>query len=77
MDFVKIITGNPSLKKMLIEKFTSIAKEKGIKKILIDLDKPELDLEEIPNGFILVDENELNYLRSFHSENFNKAIEKK
>lgn len=72
MDIVKMITGNPTLKKMLLEKFTGLAKERGIKKIMIDLQKPELELEEIPEGYVIVSENDLNYLRAYHAEHFGK-----
>lgn len=69
MDIVKMITGNPSIKKMLLEKFTGMAKERGIKKIIIDLEKPELEIEEMKPTDIIVDYNTYNFLKSFYNKN--------
>ena len=66
-----MITGNPSIKKMLLEKFTGMAKEKGIKKIVIDLEKPELEIEEMKPTDIIVDYNTYNFLKSFYNKNKN------
>lgn len=66
-----MITSNASLKNMLLQKFTSMASEKGITKVMIDLSKPELELEEIEQGKILVDETTYNFLLSFYNQNKN------
>ena len=71
MDIVKLITGNPSIKKMLLEKFTGMAKEKGIKKIIIDLEKPELEIEELKPTDIIVDYNTYHFLKSFYNKHKN------
>ena len=71
MDIVKLITGNPSIKKMLLEKFTGMAKEKGITRIFIDLSKPELDIEEIKPNEIIVDASTHLFLKSFYNTNKN------
>ena len=71
MDIVKMITSNASLKNLLLQKFTSMAKEKGISKIMIDLKKPELELEEIKETEILVDANEYYFLKQFYNQNKN------
>lgn len=69
MDIVKLITSNASLKSMLIEKFTGMAKEKGITRVMIDLSKTELDLEEIKPDDILVNASEYYFLKQFYNEN--------
>lgn len=72
MDIVKMITGNPSIKNMLLQKFTGMAKERGIKKIVIDLEKPELEIEELKPSDIIVDENTYSFLLSFYNTHKNK-----
>lgn len=72
MDIVKMITGNPSIKKMLLEKFTGMAKERGIKKIIIDLEKTELEIEELKPTDIIVDSNTYEFLKSFYHQNKSK-----
>ena len=71
MDIVKLITGNPSIKKMLLEKFTGMAKEKGITKIYIDLSKPDLDIEEIKPNEIIVDASTHYFLKAFYNQHKN------
>ena len=71
MDIVKMITSNASLKNILLQKFTSMAKEKGISRIMIDLKKPELDIEEIKETDILVNANEHYFLKQFYNQNKN------
>ena len=71
MDIVKMITSNASLKNILLQKFTSMAKEKGISRIMIDLKKPELELEEIKETDILVNANEHYFLKQFYNQNKN------
>lgn len=71
MDIVKMITSNASLKNMLFQKLTGMAKEKGIQKVIIDITKPELELEEIQPNQILVDETTYNFLLSFYNQNKN------
>ena len=71
MDIVKMITSNPSLKNLLLQKFTSMAKENGISRIMIDLKKPELELEEIKETEILVNANEHYFLKQFYNQNKN------
>lgn len=71
MDIVKMITGNPSIKNMLIEKFTGMAKEKGISRVMIDLNKQELEIEEIKADDILVNASEYYFLKQFYNENKN------
>ena len=71
MDIVKMITSNPSLKNLLLQKFTSMAKENGISRIMIDLKKPELELEEIKETDILVNANEHYFLKQFYNQNKN------
>jgi hypothetical protein len=66
MDIVKMITGNPSIKNMLLQKFTGMAKERGIKKIIIDLEKPELDIEELKPTDIIVDSRTYDFLLNFY-----------
>lgn len=69
MDIVKMITSNASLKNILLQKFTSMAKEKGISKIMIDLNKTELEIEEIKPTEILVDANQYYFLKQFYNQN--------
>lgn len=69
MDIVKMITSNASLKNLLLQKFTSMAKEKGISRIMIDLKKPELEIEEIKETDILVNANEHYFLKQFYNQN--------
>ncbi len=71
MDIVKMITSNPSLKNLLLQKFTSMAKENGISRIMIDLKKPELEIEEIKETEILVNANEHYFLKQFYNQNKN------
>ena len=71
MDIVKMITSNPSLKNLLLQKFTSMAKENGISKIMIDLKKPNLEIEEIKETDILVNANEHYFLKQFYNQNKN------
>lgn len=71
MDIVKLITGNPSIKKMILEKFTEMAKERGINRIMIDLSKPDLDIEEIKPNEIIVDASTHLFLKSFYNTNKN------
>jgi len=71
MDIVKMITSNASLKNLLLQKFTSMAKEKGISRIMIDLKKPELEIEEIKETDILVNANEHYFLKQFYNQNKN------
>lgn len=71
MDIVKMITSNPSLKNLLLQKFTSMAKENGISRIMIDLKKPDLELEEIKETDILVNANEHYFLKQFYNQNKN------
>jgi len=66
MDIVKMITGNPSIKNMLLQKFTGMAKERGIKKIIIDLEKPELEIEELKPTDIIVDSRTHEFLVNFY-----------
>jgi hypothetical protein len=54
---------------MLLEKFTGMAKEKGIQKVMIDLTKPELELEEIKPNEIIVDSSTYYFLKQFYNEN--------
>ena len=71
MDIVKMITSNSSIKNMLLEKFTGMAKEKGITKVMIDLTKSELELEEIKPNEIIVDSSTYYFLKQFYNENKN------
>ena len=71
MDIVKMITSNSSIKNMLLEKFTGMAKEKGITKVMIDLTKSELELEEIKPTEIVVDSSTYYFLKQFYNENKN------
>jgi len=71
MDIVKMITSNSSIKNMLLEKFTGMAKERGITRVMIDLTKSELDLEEIKSTDIIVDEQTYLFLKQFYNENKN------
>jgi hypothetical protein len=56
---------------MLLEKFTGMAKENGISKVMIDLTKENLELEEIKPTEILVDYSEYMFLKSFYNQNKN------
>jgi hypothetical protein len=69
MDIVKLITSNTSIKNMLLEKFTGMAKDKGISKVMIDLTKKELELEEIKASDIIVDASTYYFLKQFYNEN--------
>lgn len=69
MDFVKMITENASLKNMLLQKFTGMAKERGISKIMIDLNKENLEIEEIEPDQILVNASEYYFLKQFYNQN--------
>jgi hypothetical protein len=71
MDIVKMITSNSSIKNMLLEKFTGMAKEKGITRVMIDLTKSELELEEIKPNEIIVDSSTYYFLKQFYNENKN------
>lgn len=71
MDIVKMITSNASLKNMLFQKLTGMAKEKGIQKVIIDITKPELELQELEPNQIIVDETTYNFLLSFYNQNKN------
>jgi hypothetical protein len=71
MDIVKLITSNSSIKNMLLEKFTGMAKDKGISKVMIDLTKKELELEEIKASDIIVDASTYYFLKQFYNENKN------
>jgi len=71
MDIVKLITSNTSIKNMLLEKFTGMAKDKGISKVMIDLTKKELELEEIKASDIIVDASTYYFLKQFYNENKN------
>lgn len=56
---------------MLLEKFTGMAKDKGISKVMIDLTKKELELEEIKASDIIVDASTYYFLKQFYNENKN------
>jgi hypothetical protein len=71
MDFVKMISENASLKNMLLQKFTGMAKERGISKIMIDLNKENLEIEEIEPDQILVNASEYYFLKQFYNQNKN------
>jgi hypothetical protein len=48
-----------------------MAKENGISKIMIDLKKPNLEIEEIKETDILVNANEHYFLKQFYNQNKN------
>jgi hypothetical protein len=56
---------------MLFQKLTGMAKDKGIQKVIIDITKPELELQEVEPNQILVDETTHNFLLAFYNQHKN------
>lgn len=70
MDILKLITGNASIKNMMLEKFKEMAKEEGSTKFILETE-PELKIIPVKENEVLTTIQEQTFLKNFFNQNKN------
>lgn len=71
MGMLDIILGNKSLQNSLLEKFTGMAAESGMKKIIVDFSTGKPEVIQMKESEIVVDAETYNFYMNFFEENKN------
>lgn len=69
MDIIKLITGNNSIKNMLINKAVEMGKENGFSRVLIDLNENPVKIEAVTKTSVIIEADTLKFLKDFFEAN--------